>query len=452
MNKKLVSLMVAALALLSASGQVEFTGGMTGTYPTIEIRLSDNHTSLNRIYVVYDTEGVTMTYNSSTGQPAKWDNYDYVNGHRIEEPVPNVRWNGMATTLNKIIPNKGYIITEGTTPFYCWVVNYADYYLELNDMSYNDEAPCTLLSFNVDGRGDPISYYEINGLPQVLDREIKLKYNTLVWDDSTHWQQEPVVESFAALDQGVEIAPPLCNTEFVLTGDRFLEEWDQELVQTIPEVYFYTQAVSCKTTAEQEVRDNDNEEGLPSGLGGSAPVHIVFTGYDTDAVVYRVWEMATDPDFENVILQYNQNEVDYVFTEWGTYYMRYMVANASGTCQSYSDTYTITVSESDLKCPNVFSPGTSSEINDVWKVSYKSLVDFHCWIYNRWGNLVYEYTDPGGGWDGYYRGKLVDTGVYYYVITATGSDGRKWNKRGDINILRFKRGAGGSDSSASTGG
>ena len=132
--------------------------------------------------------------------------------------------------------------------------------------------------------------------------------------------------------------------------------------------------------------------------------------------------------------------------------MRYMVANASGTCQSYSDTYTITVSESDLKCPNVFSPGTSSEINDVWKVSYKSLVDFHCWIYNRWGNLVYEYTDPGGGWDGYYRGKLVDTGVYYYVITATGSDGRKWNKRGDINILRFKRGAGGADSSVSTGG
>ena len=114
--------------------------------------------------------------------------------------------------------------------------------------------------------------------------------------------------------------------------------------------------------------------------------------------------MATDPDFENIILQYNQNEVDYVFNEWGTYYMRYMVANASGTCQSYSDTYTITVSESDLKCPNVFSPGTSSEINDVWKVSYKSLVDFHCWIYNRWGNLVYEYTDPGGGWDGYYRG------------------------------------------------
>ena len=69
----------------------------------------------------------------------------------------------MATTLDKIIPNKGYIITEGTTPFYCWVVNYADYYLELNDLFFNNESPCSLITLNVDGRGDAIPYYDING-------------------------------------------------------------------------------------------------------------------------------------------------------------------------------------------------------------------------------------------------------------------------------------------------
>ena len=458
MNKKLITLMVAALALLSASGQVEFTGGMTGKYPTIEIRLSDNHTSLNRIYVVYDIEGVSMSFNSWSGEPAKWDNYDYVNGHRIDEPVPNVRWNGMSTTLEKIVPNKGYIITEGNTPFYCWVVNYADYYLELNDMFINDENPCTLLSFNVDGQGAPIPYYEINGRHQILDREIKLKYNTLVFYADTisgyRWEEEPVVESFESLDQTIAIQPPLCNTEFVLTGDRFLEEWG--IAETINDKYYYTQAVRlqdgqtehCGTSAVQEKRDNVNEKDKDVELGGSAPVHIVFTGYPTDAVVFRMWEMATDPDFENVILQFYQDEVDYTFNEYGTYYMRYKVANADGSCEDYSEPYVINVSESDLKCPNVFSPGTTEGQNDIWQVSYKSLVDFHCWIYNRWGNLVYEYTDPGGGWDGTYRGKLVDTGVYYYVIRATGSDGKKWTPHGAISILRFKRGGGGS----STGG
>ena len=461
MNKKLITLMVAVLALLSASGQVVFTGGMTGTYPTIEIRLSDNHTSLNRIYVVYDIEGVSMSFNSWSGEPAKWDNYDYVNGHRVEEPVPNVRWNGMSTTLEKIVPNKGYIITEGNTPFYCWVVNYADYYLELNDMFINDDNPCALLTFNVDGHGEPIPYYEINGRRQVLDREIKLKYNNLEWDGSTSWDIQPVVESFESLDQ-IAIQPPLCNTEFELTGDRFLEEWGIAL--TINDKNYNTQAVGCRATAvdldrvndndneedSDEDPENDNEEATDNSLSDSAPVHILFTGYPTDsylngAVVFRVWEIATDPEFENIIVQYYQDEVDYTFYDSGTFYARYRVANADGTCEAISDPITIFVATSTLHCPNVFSPN-GDLVNDIWKVKYKSLTEFHCWIFNRWGSLVYEYTDPAGGWDGSYRGQIVDSGVYYYVIQAVGSDGQTYNPRGAITVMKgFKKGGSSTD-------
>ena len=454
MNKRLISLMAAALALLSASGQVEFTG--YGNYQPFEITLSNNHTSLNKIYVVYDTEGVSMTFNSATGEPAKWETYNYVNGTRVDEPVSGVRWNGMATTLDKIIPNKGYIITEGTTPFYCWVVNYADYYLELNDIFYNNEAPCSLITLNVDGRGDAIYYYEINGgAPRVLDREIELTYNTLVWDDSTHWQEQPVVESFAALDQGLEIAPPLCDTRLNLSGDRFLKQWDIDIEGK--GVDFETQAVGCGSNAF--IIDDDGTETKLDGelSGGSAPVRIMFIGYPTEAVVYHKWEMATDPEFENIILQYNQKEVDYTFNDAGTYYMRYMVANNAGNCESYGNTYTINVSESSLgsgprgDLPNVFSPGNHDGVNDVWKVTYKSLAVFHCWIFNRWGNLVYEYTDPDGGWDGTYNGKPVDTGVYYYVITAEGTDGVKYKKRGDITILNYKGGAAGTSANGPGG-
>ncbi len=446
MNKRLVSLMVVALALLSASGQVNFTN--VGQYPIIEVT-PEMSTGLDKIYVVYNTDGVGMSFNSSTGERAQWESFYYHNGNLVMEPVPDIRWNGMATTLDRIIPNMGYKIVEGTKTFYCWVVNYADYYLELSKMSTNSEAPCSLLTFNITGHGDAIPYYTINGHRQVLDREIKLTYNTLVWDDSTHWEEQEIVESFAALDQGVEILPPLCNTQFTLSGDRFLEEWGLGL--SINSEHYYTQAVGCGSTAVQEDRGNDNEKGLDSGLGGSAPVHIIFTGYPTDAVVYREWEMARDEDFEEVILQYNQDEVDYTFSEAGTYFMRYYVANAEGNCESYGETYRITVSESELVCPNVFSPGSTEGVNDVWKVSYKSLVEFHCWIFNRWGTCVCEFTDPGSGWDGTYNGRLVDTGVYYYVVTALGSDGVKYKKRGDITILRYKKGASGTSGNGSGG-
>ena len=451
MNKRIIILMAVALALLSASGQVSFTG--VGDKPVIEVTPEAN-TGLDMIYVVFDTEGVGMSFTSSTGKPATWCSFDAHNWS-YPDTLRNIRWDGASTTLNQVIPNMGYIIEEDNDRYYYWVVNYADYYLSLNDMFFINDLPCSFLSFRIDGIAHKIPYSTTTGHTEILDREIELSYNTLEWNDSTHWQEKTIVEKFESLDDGIEIEPPLSNTVFYLSGDRFLKQWDpQNLYETIETSTAYTtQAVGCKTTAFFLEEDGsfmlDKENNKPIKLedeltDGSAPVRILFTGYPTDAVVYRKWEIATDPDFDEVILQFNQNEVDYTFNDAQTYYVRYMVANAAGSCEAYSDTYSITVSESSLgsgprgDLPNAFSPGLIDKVNDVWRVSYKSLVEFHCWIYNRWGTLVYEYTDPDGGWDGTYKGRLVDTGVYYYVITATGSDGVKYKKRGDINILGYK--------------
>ena len=445
MNKRIIILMAAALALLSASGQVSFTGT---DYDPIVIK-PERTTGLDSIFVIFDTDGVGMTFTSASGERAVWYTYDsHTWGYPPE--ISGIRYEGPVSTLNQVQPNIGYIIEEGTYRHYYWVVNYADYYLSLNDMFFIDDTPCSLLGFRVDGIAHKIPYSSTTGRIEVLDREIELSYNTLEWNDTTHWQEKPVVEKFESLDDVIEIEPPLCNTVFKLSGDRFLKQWDRHnLYKTIESSNDYvTKAVKCKTTAfflEEDGSIMLDEEGKEMKLegeltDGSAPVRIMFTGYPTDAAVYYKWEIANDVDFEDVILQYNQNEVDYTFHDAGTYYVRYMVANAAGSCESYGDTYTINVSESQLgkgargDIPNVFSP----DINEVWKVPHKSIVEFHCWIYNRWGALLYEFTDPNGGWDGRYKGRLVDTGVYYYVVTATGSDGVKYKKRGDINILRYK--------------
>jgi len=446
MNKRIIMLMAAALALLSASSQVSFIG--YGEHHPIVVKPDKALTGLDSIFVVFDTDGVGMSFTSTNGEPAMWQSYD-LHTWGSPEDIP-FRWNGHETILDQVIPNKGYIITQGTRPHYYWVVNYADYYLSLNDIFIINDNPCSLVNFRVDGEGHKITYSSVHGNVEVLDRDIQLSYYTLAREDSTNWEETPAIESFESLDEGITVDPPLRNTVFTLSGDCFLREWGLE--ETIKSQFYTTEAVSCGTIAVQEKRDNNNEKGLDDGLGGSAPVDIKFTGFPTDAVVYRVWEMATDPEFENVILQYNQDEVDYSFTEAGTYYMRYRVANAAGTCEYVSDTYTITVSESELVCPNVFSPGSTEGVNDIWKVSYKSLVEFHCWIFNRWGTCVCEFTDPGQGWDGTYKGRLVDTGVYYYVVTALGSDGVKYKRRGDITIMRYKKGANGTSGGDMGGG
>ena len=74
----------------------------------------------------------------------------------------------------------------------------------------------------------------------------------------------------------------------------------------------------------------------------------------------------------------------------------------------------------------------------MWRVGYRSLTEFKCWIFDRYGHEIYHFDNPSGGWDGKRGGKYVESGVYYYVIQAVGADGRKYKKGGDINILRHK--------------
>ena len=312
-----------------------FTG--VGQYPVIEL-IPEESTGLDKIFVVYNTDGVKMNYTASTDDAVKWERFDYSSGQFIIEGLTDTTHTGNVTTLNHVIPNTGYRITEGSQINYYWVVNYADHYMELNDVSINDETTCNLLTINVDGHADAIYYCTVNGNRQVLDRDIKLRYYTQVWNGNYgYWWEEATVESFASLDEGIEIVPPLCGTTFVLTGDRFLKAWGQE--QALESWYYYFQAVDCRSI----VTPKYNVEIMDGVFSGTAPLELSFAGRYTDAVGYRVWEMATDPDFENIILQFNEDEVDYTFNEAGIYYVRYRVANETGTCEACGETYCIQV-------------------------------------------------------------------------------------------------------------
>ena len=91
---------------------------------------------------------------------------------------------------------------------------------------------------------------------------------------------------------------------------------------------------------------------------------------------------------------------------------------------------------STLIMPNAFSPN-HDKINDVYMVkSYQNIVEFHAYIFNRWGQKLYEWTDLEGGWDGTYRGNDVKQGTYFVLVKAKGADGQTYNIRKDVNLLR----------------
>ena len=69
--------------------------------------------------------------------------------------------------------------------------------------------------------------------------------------------------------------------------------------------------------------------------------------------------------------------------------------------------------------PNVFTPNGDSQ-NDTYYIKNLCKYDnFRIRIFNRWGKLIYESTDPGFHWDGNTTGGTeASEGVYYYVLNA----------------------------------
>ena len=160
---------------------------------------------------------------------------------------------------------------------------------------------------------------------------------------------------------------------------------------------------------------------------------------------YYEWRFTREGEKDPYIIRYEE-DTDYTFTEAGTHLVEcYAIFTNGNAREEYTEEYwasrkpfKITISESSLVMPNAFSPNGDKN-NDTYKVkSYKSIVEFHAAIYNRWGQKIYEWDNPDGEWDGTFNGHDVKEGVYFVVVKAKGSDGRIYNKRRDVNLLRHK--------------
>lgn len=69
------------------------------------------------------------------------------------------------------------------------------------------------------------------------------------------------------------------------------------------------------------------------------------------------------------------------------------------------------------RIPNVFSPNGDG-INDILRpLEFQEVESIDLKIYNRWGQLIFETTDPMINWDGKHKdtNDLVSQGVYYYI-------------------------------------
>ncbi len=90
----------------------------------------------------------------------------------------------------------------------------------------------------------------------------------------------------------------------------------------------------------------------------------------------------------------------------------------------------------ELFVPNVFSPNNDG-VNDKLEVyGTKCVKEFHMVIFDRWGEKVFETTDPNEKWDGNYKGKDMNNATFVYYIKGLYKDDKPIDLKGNFTIVK----------------
>lgn len=89
-----------------------------------------------------------------------------------------------------------------------------------------------------------------------------------------------------------------------------------------------------------------------------------------------------------------------------------------------------------LYIPNAFSPNNSSTNDAQCLYGTDCITTMAFNIYDRWGNKVFESTDPNSCWDGTFNDQPLDPAVFVYHLSATLNNGESVERQGNITLMR----------------
>ena len=161
---------------------------------------------------------------------------------------------------------------------------------------------------------------------------------------------------------------------------------------------------------------------------GVIPVQVSFTDNSSGGIVGWSWNFG-DNNSSTM-----QNPIN-TYTNEGLYAVTLIVTDSLGC----TDTITIEITvlpESSIVIPNVFTPNGDG-INDFFTVKSGFLKSIEGAIYNRWGQLLYQWNNLKGSWDGRtLSGTKVPDGIYFYIITIEDLKGKETLFKGTITLIR----------------
>lgn len=182
----------------------------------------------------------------------------------------------------------------------------------------------------------------------------------------------------------------------------------------------YSLAVSTNVSVEAPIADfTFATDNLNMGAG------IQFTDASKEGATFY-WDLG------NGLYSSDQNPQT-IYNDIGTYEVTLIMKDVNGCYDTVSKPILI---GHLMYIPNTFTPDGNYINNDFFAVSLNvEVLSFE--IFNRWGELIYEsQNETRFKWDGTYKGKPCEDGVYTYKIKYIDPSKKEYEFVGHVNLLK----------------
>lgn len=175
-------------------------------------------------------------------------------------------------------------------------------------------------------------------------------------------------------------------------------------------------------------------------IGQSQDIQAIVAGYPLALIDTVVWTPVTGLSFEGTSI------IDLLHpTVAPTISTNYVVTlYGKDGCFAMDSVLVRVDDEPHVYIPNAFSPWDDNNKNDIVLVFANAdqiNIVKKFYIFDRWGNMVFAAenfppNDPQFGWNGRFKGKLMDPAVFTYYAVVEIIDGRLILKAGDITLVK----------------
>ncbi|MBI5217955.1 MAG: gliding motility-associated C-terminal domain-containing protein [Bacteroidia bacterium] len=149
----------------------------------------------------------------------------------------------------------------------------------------------------------------------------------------------------------------------------------------------------------------------------------------SDGASYYLWNFG-DGSYSNVINPVHYYNNSGTFTVWLTAFTNHGCKDSISSNIQIDAIYT-------FYAPACFSPDNDG-INDKFKVFGYGIdpQNFNLYIYDRWGELIYQTTDIEKEWDGKRKGDIVQNGTYTWMVQFKDFNSISHQKAGTVTVIK----------------